>query len=136
MILQKMPERTGASVVLRESFSFLVEKTRSLGAKKRCGTCWKKTNKTLGPIRMIKAPQRICVHVRRVASRTLRSERLLRRHVVRGAAISLVPSAINDVAFHHAQLNVNEIIHVTQDTITITTLNTLASIIVTASKVL
>lgn len=81
-------------------------------------------------------PHRICVQVRKVARRTIRSEQLLRRHFVRGAAIGIVPSTINDVAFHHAQLNLGEIIHVTQDTVTITTLNTLASILVTVAKVL
>lgn len=85
---------------------------------------------------VLSQPQRVCVQVRRVARRSLRSERLIRRHVVRGVTIGLVPSTINDVVFHHAQLNLNEIVHVTQDTLTITTLNTLASILVTASKIL
>lgn len=85
--------------------------------------------------------KRICVHIRRVirspvVQRTMRSGALLRRHVVRGATIGLVPSTINDVAFHHAQLDMAEVIHVTQDTLTLTTLNALASILVTVSKVL
>lgn len=85
---------------------------------------------------VLSQPHRVCVQVRKVARRSLRSERLIRRHVVRGVTIGLVPSTINDVVFHHAQLNLNEIVHVTQDTLTITTLNTLASILVTASKIL
>lgn len=85
---------------------------------------------------MLKSPHRVCVHVRRVARRSLMSERLLRKHVVRGAAIGIVPSALNDVVIHHAPLNIGEIIHVTQDTVTITTMSALASILVTASKVL
>jgi hypothetical protein len=40
------------------------------------------------------------------------------------------------MAFHHAQLNINEVIHVTQDAMTLTTLNALASVLVTASKFL
>lgn len=85
--------------------------------------------------------KRICVHVRRVirspmVTRTIRSGTLLRKHVVRGATIGLVPSTINDVAFHHAQLNITEVIHVTQDAVTLTTLNALASVLVTVSKVL
>jgi len=85
--------------------------------------------------------KRICVHVRRVirspmVTRTIRSGALLRKHVVRGATIGLVPSTINDVAFHHAQLNINEVIHITQDAMTLTTLNALASVLVTAAKFL
>lgn len=68
--------------------------------------------------------------------RTIRSGSLLKRHVVRGATMGLVPATINDVAFHHAQLNIDEVIHVTQDTLTITTLNALASVLMTVSKVL
>lgn len=85
--------------------------------------------------------KRICVHVRRVirspvVQRTIRSGSLLKRHVVRGATIGLVPSTINDVAFHHAQLDITEVIHVTQDAVTLTTLNALASILLTVSKIL
>ena len=90
---------------------------------------------------MNKALKKTCITVRRVArhpvvSRTLRSENLLRRHIVRGATLSIVPSTINDVAFHHAQMNLGEIIHVTQDTVTISTINTLASILITTTKLL
>ena len=90
---------------------------------------------------MNKVLKKTCITVRRVArhpvvSRTLRSENLLRRHIVRGATLSIVPSTINDVAFHHAQMNLGEIIHVTQDTVTISTINTLASILITTTKLL
>ena len=82
-----------------------------------------------------------CVHVRitvrRVARhpivhRSLRSGRLIQKHVVRGATLGLVPDAVNDVAFHHAPLDVNEIIHVFQDTATISTLTLVMAVLLTA----
>jgi hypothetical protein len=90
---------------------------------------------------MNKVVRRTCITVRRVArhpvvSRTLRSENLLRRHLVRGATLGIVPSTINDVAFHHAQMNLGEIIHVTQDTVTISTIDTIAAILMLTTKLL
>jgi hypothetical protein len=81
--------------------------------------------------------KRTCITVRRhpVVRRTLRSEVLLRKHVVRGAALSIIPSTINDVAFHHTALSVQEIAHVVQDSVTLSTINTLASILMVVSKV-
>jgi hypothetical protein len=50
---------------------------------------------------------------------------------VRGATLGFVPDVVNDIAFHHAQMNVNEVAHVFQDTIAISTMNLfLASMIV------
>jgi hypothetical protein len=78
-----------------------------------------------------------CVHTRialrrierhPITQRTIRSGILLRKHVVRGATLSLVPDAVNDLAFHHAQLNMDEIVHVFQDTAVISTLNALAAL--------
>jgi hypothetical protein len=90
---------------------------------------------------MNKVVRRTCITVRRAArhpvvSRTLRSENLLRRHIVRGATLGIVPSTINDVAFHHAQMNIGELIHITQDTVTISTINTIALILMTTTKFL
>ena len=90
---------------------------------------------------MNKVVRRTCITVRRVArhpvvSRTLRSENLLRRHLVRGATLGLVPNTINDMAFHHAQMNLGEIIHVTQDTVTIGTIDALAAILMIITKLL
>jgi hypothetical protein len=90
---------------------------------------------------MHKVVRRTCITVRRVSrhpvvTRTFRSENLLRRHIVRGATLSIVPSTINDVAFHHAQMNLGEIIHIAQDTVTVSTINTIASILITTSKLL
>jgi len=77
------------------------------------------------------------ITVRRVARHPIvRSSALLRKHVVRGATLGLVPSAVNDMVFHHAPLNLGEILHLFQDTATVTTMNAIAAVIVTASKVL
>jgi hypothetical protein len=40
------------------------------------------------------------------------------------------------MVFHHAPLNLGEILHLFQDTATVTTMNAIAAVIVTASKVL
>lgn len=86
-----------------------------------------------------------CVHTRialrrierhPVVQRTLRSGVLLRKHVVRGATLSLVPDAVNDVAFHHAQLNISEVVHVFQDTIAISTMNTVLATMLVMSKLI
>jgi hypothetical protein len=86
-----------------------------------------------------------CVHTRialrrierhPVVQRTLRSGVLLRKHVVRGATLSLVPDAVNDVAFHHAQLNISEVVHVFQDTIAISTMNTVLATMLVMTKLI
>jgi hypothetical protein len=86
-----------------------------------------------------------CVHTRialrrierhPVVQRTLRSGVLLRKHVVRGATLSLVPDAVNDVAFHHAQMNISEVVHVFQDTIAISTMNTVLATMLVMSKMI
>jgi hypothetical protein len=69
-----------------------------------------------------------------VTQRTFRSSALLKKHVVRGATLGLVPDAINDVAFHHAQFDVSEIIHVIQDTASITTMTTLIALVLLSNK--
>lgn len=84
-----------------------------------------------------------CVHVRvavrRVArhpitQKTIRTGVLLRRHVVRGATLGLVPDAVNDVAFHHAQLNLDEVMHVVQDTATISSMTAVLATLMVVSK--
>jgi hypothetical protein len=54
--------------------------------------------------------------------------------VVRGATLGLVPDAVNDIAFHHAQLNMAEVVHVFQDTIAISTMNMVLATMLTISK--
>jgi len=79
------------------------------------------------------------VTVRRVArhpfvARATRSGALLRKHVIRATTLSFVPNTVNDVIFHHASLNLGEILHVTQDTITVGTINAAVSLLTLASK--
>jgi hypothetical protein len=55
--------------------------------------------------------------------------------VVRGATLSLVPDAVNDMAFHHAQMNMNEVVHVFQDTAVISTINALVALMAIMAKI-
>jgi methyl coenzyme M reductase subunit C len=54
---------------------------------------------------------------------TKKTIRHIEKHVVKGTAIGLVPSAINDVIIHHAPIDFYELIHATQDTFAINLLN-------------
>lgn len=89
---------------------------------------------------MIRAPcVRVRVTVRRVArhpvvQRSLRSGALVQKHVVRNATLGLVPDAVNDVAFHHAHVDLNEVLHVVQDAATISTLTLAMAAIFTATS--
>jgi len=79
------------------------------------------------------------VTIRRVVrhhltKKTIRSGTLLRKHVVRGATLGLFPSTVNDVVVHHAQLNFGEILHVTQDTMTIAGINAFMAVATTLAK--
>ena len=84
-----------------------------------------------------------CVHVRiairrvqrhPVAQRTIRSGTLIKKHVVRGATLGLVPDALNDFAFHHAQVNVDEAIHLVIDQATISSLTAVIAIAMTVAS--
>lgn len=69
-----------------------------------------------------------------IVRQTFRSGSRIQKHVVRGATLGLVPDAVNDIAFHHAQLNVMEVVHVFQDTIAISTMNTILATMLVLSK--
>ena len=84
-----------------------------------------------------------CVHVRiairrvqrhPVAQRTIRSGTLIKKHVVRGATLGLVPDALNDFAFHHAQVNVDEAIHLVIDQATISSMTAVLAIAMTVAS--
>ena len=57
-----------------------------------------------------------------VIQRGLRSGALMQKHVIRNATLGLVPDAVNDVAFHHAHVDLSEVLHVFQDTASISTM--------------
>jgi len=71
-----------------------------------------------------------------VVRQTFRSGSRIQKHVVRGATLSLVPDAVNDIAFHHAQLDMTELVHVFQDTIAISTMNTIMATMIVLSKLI
>jgi hypothetical protein len=84
-----------------------------------------------------------CIHVRiairrvqrhPVAQRTIRSGTLIKKHVVRGATLGLVPDALNDFAFHHAQVNVDEAIHLVIDQATISSMTAVLAIAMTVAS--
>ena len=54
-----------------------------------------------------------------ITKRTMRSTTLLKKHVVRGVTLSLVPDALNDFAIHHAQVSLTEITHLVLDQVAI-----------------
>lgn len=66
--------------------------------------------------------------------RLVRSSALLRKHMVRTAALSLVPSEVNDVFIHHAKLNLDQIIHVASDTASVSAMSAAMTILLTTIK--
>ena len=70
-----------------------------------------------------------------IVQQTFRTGTRIQKHAVRSATLSLVPDAVNDIAFHHAQLNVNEIVHVIQDTVAISTMNMVLAMMLVMSKI-
>ena len=70
-----------------------------------------------------------------IVKQTIRTGSRIQKHAVRSATLSLVPDAVNDIAFHHAQLNVNEIVHVFQDTVAISTMNMFLATMLVMSKI-
>lgn len=71
-----------------------------------------------------------------VVRQTFRSGSRIQKHVVRGATLGLVPDTVNDIAFHHAQLDMTELVHVFQDTIAISTMNTVLATMLVLSKLI
>jgi hypothetical protein len=69
-----------------------------------------------------------------ITQRTVRSTTLLKKHVVRGATLSLVPDALNDFAFHHAQVNLAEITHLVLDQVALSGMSAAMAIAMLALK--
>ena len=44
-------------------------------------------------------------------------------HVIKGTVVGIVPGALNDIVFHHGHLDIDEIVRVTQDTLSISIIN-------------
>ena len=62
-----------------------------------------------------------------VVQQGLRSGVRLQKHAIRSATLGLVPDAVNDMAFHHAHLDLSEVMHVFQDTASISTMTMVLS---------
>jgi hypothetical protein len=84
-----------------------------------------------------------CIHVRitvrrvqrhPITKRTIRSTTLIKKHVVRGATLGLIPDALNDFAFHHAQLSMDEVIHILQDQASISSMSAVLAIALLSLK--
>ena len=69
-----------------------------------------------------------------ITKRTVRSTTLLKKHVVRGVTLSLVPDALNDFAVHHAQVSLSEITHLLLDQVTISGMSAALAIAMLALK--
>ena len=72
-------------------------------------------------------PRRACVRIQRTVRNVskhpaIRSGSLLKKHMIRSATLGIVPDALNDLAFHHSQLNIDEVVHVVQDQVTLTSI--------------
>jgi hypothetical protein len=84
-----------------------------------------------------------CIHVRitvrrvqrhPITKRTIRSTTLIKKHVVRGATLGLIPDALNEFAFHHAQLSMDEVIHILQDQASISSMSAVLAIALLSLK--
>ena len=78
---------------------------------------------------MRKTCVQIRVSVRRISRHPL-TRRTLRtsKHLIRGATFGILPSTMNDVVIHHAPLTLGEVLHVTQDTLTVASINAIVAI--------
>ena len=70
-----------------------------------------------------------------ITKRTIRTGTLFQKHVIRRATLGMVPSTVNDMVFHHAQLNVDELIHIVQDQASISSISALMAIAMIAARV-
>ena len=82
---------------------------------------------------------RTLVAVRKVqrhplTKKTLRASVKIQKHVVRGATLGVIPSGINDLVFHHAQLSLDEAIHIVIDQASISSMSAILAIILLASR--
>jgi hypothetical protein len=70
-----------------------------------------------------------------ITKKTIRTGTLLQKHVIRSATLGVVPSTVNDMVFHHAQLNIDELIHIVQDQASISSISALMAIAMIAARV-
>jgi hypothetical protein len=70
---------------------------------------------------------KVCVRTQIVVRRVQRHRitRRVTKHVIHGTTVGFVPSAVNDVIFHHANIGLEEVVHATQDTLAVSILSAL-----------
>lgn len=81
----------------------------------------------------------VCIKLtarRKEVRRLFRSSSLIRKHMARGAILSLVPSEVTDIVIHHAKVEIGELARIAADSITTTAVGTAMSITMTALKYL
>ena len=66
--------------------------------------------------------------------KTLRAGLRIQKQVVKGATLSVLPSGIDDVVFHHAHLTTDEAIHLLIDQAAISTMTGIIALILVLSK--
>ena len=69
-----------------------------------------------------------------LTKKTLRASVKIHKHVVRGATLGVIPSGINDLVFHHAQLSLDEAIHIVIDQASVSSMSAILAIILLASR--
>jgi hypothetical protein len=70
-----------------------------------------------------------------ITKKSIRTGTFLQKHVIRSATFGMVPSTVNDMVFHHAQLNIDELIHIIQDQASISSISALMAIALIASRI-
>ena len=89
---------------------------------------------------MVSMVRRPCTHVRVAVRRvqrhpvTRRTGRIIQKHVVRGVTLGLIPDALNDFAFHHAPVTVNEAVHILQDQVTVSSISAVIALAMLVTK--
>jgi ABC-type microcin C transport system permease subunit YejB len=69
-----------------------------------------------------------------LTQKTLRASVKIQKHVVRGATLGVIPSGLNDLVFHHAQLDMSEAIHIVIDQASVSSMSAILAIILLASR--
>jgi len=82
---------------------------------------------------------RVRVVVRKVqrhplTQKTLRTSIRIQKKIIRGAVLSVIPSGIDDVVLHHAQLTTNEALQLLVDQATISALSGVLALILVLAK--
>jgi hypothetical protein len=86
---------------------------------------------------------KVCVQtritVRRVqrhplTKKTLRTGSFIKKQIIRGATLGVVPSGLNDVIFHHSQITMDEALHLIIDQATISSMAGIIALFLVLSK--